>query len=97
MLRSELVTRLHARNPQHSQRDVERVVSVVLDTIAKALADGRRVELRGFGAIAAKTRASRMSRNPRTGEPVAVDQKRTLFFRAGKEVRKRLNGETLRP
>ena len=55
------------------------------------LATGHRVELRGFGAFSVKTRPSRMGRNPRTGEPVSVGQKRAPFFRTGKELRERLN------
>jgi integration host factor subunit beta len=50
------------------------------------------VELRGFGAFSVKVRPSRMGRNPRTGEPVEVDEKRAPFFRTGKELRERLNG-----
>ena len=74
--------------------DVERIVTTVLDSVSKALADGHRVELRGFGAFSVKVRPSRMGRNPRTGEPVSVGQKRAPFFRTGKELRERLNGGT---
>ena len=64
-------------------------------SITKALADGHRVELRGFGAFTRQGAAqSRMGRNPRTGEPVSVGQKRAPFFRTGKELRERLNGGT---
>lgn len=92
MIKSELVARLTARYPHLYHRDVERIVTTVLDSISKALADGHRVELRGFGAFSVKVRPSRMGRNPRTGEPVAVGQKRAPFFRTGKELRERLNG-----
>jgi integration host factor subunit beta len=70
---------------------LERIVSTVLDKITDALAAGHRVELRGFGAFSVKTRPSRLGRNPRTGEPVAVEEKRAPFFRTGKELRERLN------
>src|SRR6185295_8284167 len=92
MIKSELVARLTARYPHLYHRDVERIVTTVLDSISKALADGHRVELRGFGAFSVKVRPSRMGRNPRTGEPVSVGQKRAPFFRTGKELRERLNG-----
>ena len=92
MIKSELVARLTARYPHLYHRDVERIVTTVLDSISKALADGHRVELRGFGAFSVKVRPSRMGRNPRTGEPVSVDEKRAPFFRTGKELRERLNG-----
>jgi integration host factor subunit beta len=52
------------------------------------------VELRGFGAFSVKTRPSRTGRNPRTGAPVTVSEKRAPFFRTGKELRERLNGGT---
>ena len=92
MIKSELVARLTARYPHLYHRDVERIVTTVLDSISKALAEGHRVELRGFGAFSVKVRPSRMGRNPRTGEPVSVGQKRAPFFRTGKELRERLNG-----
>ena len=92
MIKSELVARLAQRYPHLYHRDVERIVTTVLDEITKALADGHRVELRGFGAFSVKVRPARMGRNPRTGEPVSVDEKRAPFFRTGKELRERLNG-----
>ena len=97
MIKSELVARLTARYPHLYHRDVERIVTTVLDSISKALADGHRVELRGFGAFSVKVRPSRMGRNPRTGEPVSVGQKRAPFFRTGKELRERLNGGKSEP
>lgn len=91
MIKSELVMRLAERYPQLYHRDVERIVSTVLDEIASALASGDRVELRGFGAFSVKVRPARQGRNPRTGEAVAVGEKRVPFFRTGKELRERLN------
>lgn len=92
MIKSELVSRLAQRYPHLYHRDVERIVSTVLDGIASALVSGKRVELRGFGVFSVKLRASRTGRNPRTGQPVTVGQKRAPFFRTGKELRERLNG-----
>ena len=91
MIKSELVARLTARYPHLYHRDIERIVSTMLDEITKALAAGHRVELRGFGAFSVKVRPARQGRNPRTGEPVSVDEKRAPFFRTGKELRERLN------
>ena len=91
MIKSELVGRLAQRYPHLYHRDVERIVSAVLDEIAQALSSGRRVELRGFGVFSVKVRSSRTGRNPRTGAPVSVGQKRAPFFRTGKELRDRLN------
>jgi integration host factor subunit beta len=92
MIKSELVLRLAQRYPHLFHRDVERIVSAVLDEIAVSLADGKRVELRGFGVFSVKVRSSRTGRNPRTGQSVSVGEKRSPFFRTGKELRERLNG-----
>ena len=67
------------------------MVDVILDEIATALEQGNRVELRGFGAFSVRQRDARVGRNPRTGESVEVDEKRVPFFKAGKELRARLN------
>ena len=91
MIKSELVARLAERYPHLYHRDVERIVSTVLDEISTALSAGDRVELRGFGAFSVKVRPARQGRNPRTGETVSVDEKRVPFFRTGKELRERLN------
>lgn len=91
MTRSELIAELARLNPHLMQRDVEAIVATVFDEITVALARGDRVELRGFGAFSVKAREPRIGRNPRTGEPVAVSSKRMPFFKAGKELRERIN------
>ncbi|HEY5107175.1 MAG TPA: integration host factor subunit beta [Caulobacteraceae bacterium] len=92
MIKSELVTALAAENPHLTQRDVERVVGIILERMIAALEAGGRVELRGFGAFSVRTRPAREGRNPRTGEAVAVRAKHVPFFKSGKELRARLNG-----
>jgi len=92
MLRSELITRLAAENPDLRAEDLETVVSVVLESISEALARGDRVELRGFGAFSVRHRKARIGRNPKTGEPVEIEAKSVPFFRPGKELRARVNG-----
>ena len=91
MIKSELIAKICEAHPNLVQRDVELVVSTVFNEIAEALAKGDRVELRGFGAFSVKLREARTARNPRTGEMVDVPEKRVPFFRAGKELRERLN------
>ena len=93
MIKSELVQRIADTNPHLYHRDVEAIVNAVLDEIAKALSEGRRVELRGFGAFSIKHRPARTGRNPRTGESVDVEEKWVPFFKTGKELRERLNAE----
>ncbi len=91
MIRSELVTIVAQQNPHLTIRDVERIVGTIFDEITSALAEGRRVELRGFGAFSTRGREARTGRNPRTGTAVKVDAKRVPYFKPGKELRERLN------
>lgn len=91
MTKSELILRLAELNPHLYQRDVERIVTTIFEEVIEALARGDRVELRGFGAFSVKDRDPRVGRNPRTGEAVKVERKRTPFFKTGKQLRERLN------
>jgi len=91
MTKSELVRKLAEANPQLYHHDVEVIVTLIFDQIAAALARGDRIELRAFGAFSVKHRAARIGRNPRTGASVQVAEKHTPFFRAGKQLRSRLN------
>ena len=91
MTRSELIAELGASNPHLGAKDVETIVATIFDQITSALADGKRVELRGFGAFTVKRRNARTGRNPRTGEAVPVNEKVVPFFKAGKELRERVD------
>jgi integration host factor subunit beta len=91
MIKSELIAKLAAENPHLTQKDVERVISVILDQMIDALVGGGRVELRGFGAFSVRARPARAGRNPRTGATVQVRAKAVPFFKSGKELRERLN------
>ena len=93
MIKSELIQALASENPHLTQKDIERVVGVILERMIEALENGGRVELRGFGAFSVRERPARAGRNPRTGEPVEVRAKHVPFFKSGKELRERLNGE----
>ncbi|QHQ36170.1 integration host factor subunit beta [Algicella marina] len=93
MIKSELIQKIADENPHLYQRDVERIVGTIFDQIIEAMADGHRVELRGFGAFSVKKRESRTGRNPRTGEAVEVAEKHVPFFKTGKLLRDRLNEE----
>ena len=92
MIRSELIKMLESENPELKAEEVERIVDLFFNQIIQRLADGGRVELRGFGAFSTREREPRKGRNPRTGESVAVPSKRVPYFKPGKEVRERLNG-----
>ncbi|MBU6408624.1 MAG: integration host factor subunit beta [Alphaproteobacteria bacterium] len=92
MLRSELVAKLQAEFSHLRPELVEQMATVALDQVAEALEQGRRVELRGFGAFSVRRREARQGRNPRTGATVSVAAKRVPFFKPGKELRDRVNG-----
>jgi integration host factor subunit beta len=91
LTRSDLIAELAASNPHLRQVDVELIVTAIFDQITAALARGQRVELRGFGAFTVKRRKARIGHNPRTREPVPVDEKTVPFFRASNLLRGRLN------
>ncbi|MCJ2068534.1 integration host factor subunit beta [Methylobacterium sp. J-030] len=91
MIRSELVARIAEQNPHLYAKDVEAVVATILDRMVNALADGDRVELRGFGAFSTRGVKARTGRNPRTGQAVAVEAKRGVQFRSSKTMRVWLN------
>ena len=91
MTRSELIRILAKQNPQLYIKEVEAVVTVIFDEISSALSKGQRVELRGFGTFFTKRRNARNARNPRTGTPVAVEEKRVPFFKSGKPLKIRMN------
>jgi integration host factor subunit beta len=93
MLKSDLIHRISVQNPHLRVKDVEKLVDAILDEIISAMARGDRVEIRGFGAFSARLRAARDGRNPRTGAEVAVGKKLALHFKAGKEIKDRLNRE----
>jgi len=91
MIRSELLQALAEENPELRADEVEQVVDIFFDEIATRLAEGGRVELRGFGAFSTREREARTGRNPRSGEAVSVPSKRVPYFKPGKEIRERLN------
>jgi len=91
MIRSELLQALAKDNPDLRADEIEQVIDIFFDDIAKRLAEGGRIELRGFGAFSTRERNARTGRNPRTGETVDVPAKRVPYFKPGKEMRERLN------
>lgn len=93
MIRSELLQALSADNPDLRPEEVEQVVDIFFEEITQRLAEGGRVELRGFGTFSTRQRDARVGRNPRTGETVSVPAKKVPYFKPGKEMRERLNPE----
>lgn len=91
MTKSELIALLASRYPQLAARDTDIAVKTVLDAMTQALANGQRIEIRGFGSFSLSMRSPRIGRNPKSGEKVMVPAKQVPHFKAGKELRERVD------
>ncbi|WP_028449033.1 MULTISPECIES: integration host factor subunit beta [Chitinibacter] len=93
MTKSELIARLAERYPQLVAKDAELAVKTMLDAMARSLSQGQRIEIRGFGSFDLNYRPPRVGRNPKSGTKVAVPEKFVPHFKAGKELRERVDFE----
>ena len=93
IVKSKLLSQLKKSYPNFLKKDLEKVVSVVLNEIKQALKRGDRVELRGFGIFSTNRQKARISRNPKTGEKVNTPEKKTIHFKMAKEMFKKLNND----
>jgi len=91
MTKSELIAKLAARYPQLVAKDAELAVKMVLDAMGTSLAEGQRIEIRGFGSFGLNYRLPRTGRNPKSGDKVQVPEKYVPHFKAGKELRERVD------
>lgn len=91
MKKSDLIETIAKENTHLYVSDIERIVSIILDKITQSLSEGNRVELRGFGVFSTRIRKAREAHNPKTGEMVQVKEKAVPFFKAGKNLKKRIN------
>ncbi len=91
LTKSELVVYLTSEQPQLSETDVELAVNSILEHMATALANGERIEIRGFGSMTLHYRPPRVGRNPKTDEKVDVPEKYVPHFNPGANLRKRVN------
>lgn len=91
MTKSELIERLAARFPQLVAKDADYAVKMILDAMTDCLVRGDRIEIRGFGSFALNYRPPRVGRNPKSGEKVSVPEKYVPHFKAGKELRERVD------
>lgn len=91
MTKSELINKLAARYPQLVAKDAELAVKTILEAMAESLAQGERIEIRGFGSFSLNYRPPRVGRNPKTGGKVSVPEKFVPHFKAGKELRERVD------
>jgi integration host factor subunit beta len=93
MTKSQLIELLSARHSQLAPKDAELAVKTMLDAMAHTLASGNRIEIRGFGSFGLNFRPPRVGRNPKTGEKVQVPRKYVPHFKAGKELRERVDSQ----
>jgi integration host factor subunit beta len=91
MTKSELIARLAERFPQLVAKDADFAVKMILDALTSALVKGDRIEIRGFGSFALNYRPPRTGRNPKSGDKVQVPAKHVPHFKAGKELRERVD------
>lgn len=91
MTKSELIERIAARQQQLSSKDVELAIKTMIEQMAETLAQGSRIEIRGFGSFSLHYRAPRIGRNPKTGESVGLAGKHVPHFKPGKALRDRVN------
>jgi integration host factor subunit beta len=89
--KSELIEALASDFPQLPARDIDFAVNTILDAMVDALAEGKRIEVRGFGSFSLSQRAPRVGRNPKSGEKVMVPGKQVPHFKAGKDLRERVD------
>ena len=93
IVKSKLLNQLKKSYPNFLKKDLEKVVSVILNEIKQTLKRGDRVELRGFGMFSTNTQKARISRNPKTGEKINTPEKKTIHFKMAKEMFKKMNNE----
>ena len=93
IVKSKLLQQLKKSYPNFSNKDLDRLISIILNEIKRALRRGDRVELRGFGVFFTNNQKARISRNPKTGEKVNTPEKKTIHFKMSKDLFKKLNNE----
>lgn len=91
MTKSDLIEKLSLVHEYLNKRDAENVVNLIFGGIGEALSQGDRVEIRGFGSFSVREREARDARNPKSGEIVSIPNRKTPFFKTGKELRERVD------
>ncbi len=91
MTKSDLIDRLASKVGNFSRKDIEVIVETVFGSMAESLARGEKVEIRGFGSFKVKQREGRNGRNPKSGESIYIEPKKVPFFKAGKELKERVD------
>jgi integration host factor subunit beta len=91
MTKSELIAMLANKQPHLQQKDVDLAVNNIVQVLTTAIASGERIEIRGFGGFSTKSRQPRIGRNPKTGESVSLPNRQAVHFKAGLDLKKRVN------
>ena len=91
MIKSELIEHIAARMTHLTEKQVADGINKILELMSKALIDGQRIEVRGFGSFSLHYRPPRNAHNPKTGEKVVTEAKHSPHFKPGKELRERVD------
>ena len=91
MKKSDLITKLNNKHQSLKPSDVERIVNIFFDSISKSLSENKKIEIRGFGTFKIKTNKARKARNPKTGGIIDVLEKKSVHFKTGKILYKKVN------
>lgn len=91
MTKSELIEAVSSKVTSFSRKDVEIIIDTLFESMTDSLVKGGKVEIRGFGSFKIKDRSGRQGRNPKSGENIFIDSKKVPFFKAGKEIKERIN------
>lgn len=95
MTKSELIAMLASKQPHLLQKDVDLAVNNIIEILTTAVANGERIEIRGFGGFSTVPRQARIGRNPKTGESVCVPNRHAVHFKPGLDLRDRVNASRL--
>jgi integration host factor subunit beta len=91
MTKSELIETVAMQVNTFSRKDVETIIDTLFQSMTDSLSNGEKVEIRGFGSFKIKERSGRQGRNPKSGENIYIESKKVPFFKAGKEIKERIN------
>ncbi len=91
MTKSELIETVVSQVDTFSRKDVEIIIDTLFQSMTDSLSNGEKVEIRGFGSFKIKERNGRQGRNPKSGENIFIESKKVPFFKAGKEIKERIN------
>lgn len=92
MKRSDIVRSIQVRFKNMRVNDAAAIVDSVSDQIIESVANGDRIEIRGFGTFQPRARATKIGYNPCTGQPMELPASTTILFKPSRELTKKMNG-----